>query len=124
MRKPGPQEAARLIAQLAGIRVGFAMRKRVFRDERCGAALKKEAADRVFVGIIALADLLKRSLEDVPDRKALAHMQIPQGIDVHATRLAQVLVRASRQPLPGLDHVWWSEYLGRPAAVHDCGLIN
>ena len=54
----------------------------------------------MLVGIVAFADFLQRRLKQVADHDALADVQIPQWIDMHAARIAQVFVGASCELRP------------------------
>ena len=53
--------------------------------------------------VIAVADLLERSLEEIADRHALADMDVAEGIHVHASGIPQIFMRARREAFPGRD---------------------
>ena len=82
---------------MAGIGIGGPVIQSKPGDQFSGTALQESVADGMRIGIVLRADLLERSLKQIPDDDPLADMEIPVRINMQATRIAEVLVLALAQ---------------------------
>jgi len=95
------------------------VRKVVFRHQRDRPTREQGSANRVGICIVVLANLLKRSLEQVANDNALADVEIAQRIEVDSTRLTQVFMRTAVKPIPRMAGRSFSELFRRPTSIHD-----
>jgi hypothetical protein len=80
---------------------------------------QQRSQDGVPEGIIRPANLLQRSLEQIPDGDPLADMQVSKGIEVNSARLVDIFVRALCELCPGVLPGKRRKLFSSPAAVHD-----
>ena len=75
------------------------------------------------VRIVLVADLFQGLFEEIANDHPLADMQISQWVEMDASRLAEILVRAGVERFPGMMGRPGSQVDRCPATVHDRALI-
>ena len=91
----------------------------VLRHQSNRSTRKQGTANRVGVCIVAFANLLERSLEQVANHNALADVDIAQWVKMDATRLTQIFMWTGIEFFPRMAGCSFNELFRRPAPIHD-----
>jgi len=94
VREAVAKRDAREITEMAGVCGTGAQVEPVPATELGRTAAQQRAHDRMAVGIVALAQLLQRSVKDVPERYSLADVDVAERVDMDPTWGPEILVRA------------------------------
>jgi hypothetical protein len=87
---------------VAGIGISLLVGQSVSIHDFCGPTSEKWSNDRVSVRIVVTHDFIERTLEQIPNRNALADVQISISVDVYAFRMTQILPWTFSKLPPGL----------------------